>query len=146
MMDSEPTPSQFSMSNFETLVAGIELLYGVGRKLSDAIARQPCEYLVQEASMAFVKTMMSVFGFLRFIPASRFSGNVGETVTDLSSASVIGRQVLEDTISFFYLSEPNLTPQEKCLRLATQLRAGGVDAHLDHWHAVPGDQVPEFMQ
>ena len=96
--------------------------------------------------MAFVKTMMSVFGFLRFIPASRFSGNVGETVTDLSSASVIGRQVLEDTISFFYLSEPNLTPQEKCLRLATQLRAGGVDAHLDHWHAVPGDQEPEFMQ
>jgi hypothetical protein len=116
MMDSEPTPSQFSMSNFETLVAGIELLYGVGRKLSDAIARQPCEYLIQEASMAFVKTMMSVFGFLRFIPASRFFANAGETVTDLSSASVMGRQVLEDTISFFYLSEPNLTPQEKCLR------------------------------
>ena len=115
-MDSEPTPSQFSMSNFETLVAGIELLYGVGRKLSDAIATQPCEYLIQEASMAFVKTMMSVFGFLRFIPASRFFAAAGETVTDLSSASVMGRQVLEDTISFFYLSEPDLTPQEKGLR------------------------------
>src|ERR1700756_3304716 len=51
------------------------------------IAEQPCEYLVQEASMAFVKTMMSVFGFPRFIPASRFFANAGETVTDLSSAS-----------------------------------------------------------
>ena len=37
--------------------------------------------------MAFVKTMMSVFGFPRFIPASRFFANAGETVTDLSSAS-----------------------------------------------------------
>jgi hypothetical protein len=98
------------------LVAGIDLLYGVGRKLSDAAAKQPCEYLVQEASMAFVKTMMSVFGFLRFIPASHFYAAAGETVTDLSSASVMGRQVLEDTISFFYLSEPGLTPQEKALR------------------------------
>jgi hypothetical protein len=40
--------------------------------------------------MAFVKTMMSVFGFLRFIPASRFFAAAGETVTDLSSASVMG--------------------------------------------------------
>jgi TIR domain len=31
-------------------------------------------------------------------------------------------------------------------RLATQLRAGGVDARLDYWHAVPGDQLPEFME
>ena len=40
--------------------------------------------------MAFAKTMMSVFGFLRFIPASRFFANAGETATDLSSASVMG--------------------------------------------------------
>ena len=30
--------------------------------------------------------------------------------------------------------------------LATQLRADGVDARLDHWHAVPGDELPEFME
>jgi TIR domain len=29
--------------------------------------------------------------------------------------------------------------------LAIQLRADGVDARLDHWHAVPGDQLPRFM-
>jgi hypothetical protein len=31
-------------------------------------------------------------------------------------------------------------------QLATQLRADGVDARLDHWHAVPGDQIPAFME
>jgi hypothetical protein len=30
--------------------------------------------------------------------------------------------------------------------LATQLRATGVDARLDNWHTVPGDQLPEFME
>lgn len=31
-------------------------------------------------------------------------------------------------------------------QLAARLRADGVDARLDHWHAVPGDQLPEFME
>src|SRR5271165_5715856 len=31
-------------------------------------------------------------------------------------------------------------------QLATKLRADGVDARLDHWHAVPGDQLPHFME
>ena len=30
--------------------------------------------------------------------------------------------------------------------LAVRLRSGGVDATLDQWHAVPGDQLPEFME
>lgn len=30
--------------------------------------------------------------------------------------------------------------------LATRLRADGIDVHLDHWHTVPGDQLPEFME
>jgi hypothetical protein len=30
--------------------------------------------------------------------------------------------------------------------LATRLRALGVEATLDQWHAVPGDQLPEFME
>jgi hypothetical protein len=30
--------------------------------------------------------------------------------------------------------------------LATQLRADGIDVHLDQWHAVPGDQLPHFME
>jgi hypothetical protein len=30
--------------------------------------------------------------------------------------------------------------------LATQLRADGVETILDRWHAVPGDQLPQFME
>ncbi len=30
--------------------------------------------------------------------------------------------------------------------LATRLRQDGVDAMLDRWHAVPGDQIPAFME
>jgi hypothetical protein len=30
--------------------------------------------------------------------------------------------------------------------LATQLRADGVETILDCWHAVPGDQLPQFME
>jgi hypothetical protein len=30
--------------------------------------------------------------------------------------------------------------------LATRLRADGIDVKLDQWHAVPGDQLPHFME
>jgi len=52
--DSSQSASGFSFEKFNTLIAGIELLYKLGRRLSDATANQNSEYLVQEASMAFV--------------------------------------------------------------------------------------------
>jgi hypothetical protein len=30
--------------------------------------------------------------------------------------------------------------------LAARLRTDGIDTHLDQWHAVPGDQLPQFME
>ena len=30
--------------------------------------------------------------------------------------------------------------------LATRLREDGVETILDQWHAVPGDQLPQFME
>ena len=40
------------------------------------------------------------------------------------------------------------TPEHKSWTktLATRLRADGVDVTLDQWHAVPGDQLPRFME
>ena len=95
----------FSFTQFETLINGIERLSDYGRRISDSVAKEPCEFLIQEASMAFVKMMMSVQAFLRFIPSSRFHAKEVEFAIDLSSASVMARQVLEDAISFFCLSE-----------------------------------------
>src|SRR5882672_2174130 len=113
--DSSQSASGFSFRQFNTLIAGIELLYKLGRRLPDATANQQCEYLVQEASMAFVKMLMSLLGFLRFIPPSRFHAEK-EVVIDLSSASVMARQVMEDALSFFYLTEQDLTNEEKQFR------------------------------
>src|ERR1700747_1694181 len=96
--------SPFSFAEFNKIIAGIELIYTLGRRISDANAAETCEFLIQEATMAFVKTMMSLQAFLRFIPSSRFHAKEGEYPIDLSSASITARQVMEDTISFFYLS------------------------------------------
>ena len=30
--------------------------------------------------------------------------------------------------------------------LATRMRSDGIDVTLDQWHAVPGDQLPQFME
>jgi len=105
-----------SFEEFETLVSGIELTYTLGRRISDAVGGQPCEYFIQEATMAFVKLLMSVQAFLRFIPSSKFHAQEVEFAVDLSSASVMARQVMEDAITFFYLSEPNLTTEEQVFR------------------------------
>jgi hypothetical protein len=36
--------------------------------------------------------------------------------------------------------------KEWVMRLATRMRADGVDVTLDRWHAAPGDQLPAFME
>jgi hypothetical protein len=42
---------------------------------------------------------------------------------------------------FISYSWDNEAHKEWVRQLATQLRADGVDARLDHWHAVPGDRL-----
>ena len=63
----EPNSSSpFSFKQFNDLVFGIEVLYAIARRISDAIANQPCEYLIQEGSMAFVKISMDGAGKTTF--------------------------------------------------------------------------------
>jgi hypothetical protein len=123
-LDSNP----FSFKQFNDLIAGIELLYQLGGRLSAATTNQPCEYLIQEATIAFVKTMMSVLGFLRFIRSSRYHAREIDVVTDLSSASVLARQVMEDVLSFLYLSEPGLTQEQKQFRALVWRYGGATEA------------------
>jgi hypothetical protein len=53
MKSAESSPSSpFSFKEFNTLINGIERLSDYGRRVSDAIAKQPCEFLIQEATMA----------------------------------------------------------------------------------------------
>jgi hypothetical protein len=73
---------------------------------------------------------MSVLGFLRFIRSSPYHAREIELVTDLSSASVLARQVMEDVLSFLYLSEPELTREQKEFR-ALVWRYGGATEALE---------------
>jgi hypothetical protein len=105
-----------SFKEFEDLIRNSEGFYSVGSRLSQTIEKQPCEYLIQEASMAFTKALMSLLGFLRFIPSSRFHAKEGESIIDLSSAAAMARQVIEDVLSFIYLTEPDLSKEQKAFR------------------------------
>jgi hypothetical protein len=130
MSNSTHTPSSglaFSFNEFNNLVTGVEMLYALARRLSLAVQNQMCEYLIQEAAMAFTKTMLSLLGFLRFLPSS-FYAKEGEFVIDISSASVMARQVMEDTISLFYLSERGLTRKQKEFREAVWRYHGAREA------------------
>jgi len=50
--------------------------------------------LIREASVAFPKLLLSVLGFLRFIPSSRFYASETEAVIDLSGLSRAGEVVV----------------------------------------------------
>jgi hypothetical protein len=121
MSESTPNPppqssALFSYEQFNTIVYGLGLIYSVGERILPATQGLPCDNLVQAASVAFPKLLLSLLGFLRFIPSSRFYAKEAAVVIDLSSASVMARQVMEDAISVFYLAELNLTAEEKDFR------------------------------
>ncbi len=46
-------------------------------------------------------------------------------------------------ISYSWDNDPHLAWVRD---LASRLRSDGVDVTLDQWHAVPGDQLPKFME
>ena len=112
--DSSPLLSE---EDFNEVIRCIDVLLALGKKLSSALAGQDCkEFLLSEAATVFVKTMLSLQGFLRFIPSSQFHAKEGDIVIDLSSASLMARQTIEDAISFFYLSQPSLSKDQKKFR------------------------------
>src|SRR5580692_6657197 len=71
------------------LTSEIELLLEYGVSLSQGHTGTPATYLEQQASIAFAKCLMSLIGFLRFVPPSKFWAKEVVEVVDLSSASVI---------------------------------------------------------
>lgn len=97
-------------------IKGIEAFYGLGRRLCTVVAGSSAEFLIQQAFMAFAKAMMSLEAYLRFVPSSSFYVKTQEQLVDVSSVSVMARQVLEDVLSFLYLSEPSLSPEQKQFR------------------------------
>lgn len=118
MEPSESSPP-FSSSDFATgtpHVKSIEICYALGCRLYGAAQGERVGFLIQQAYMAFAKTLMSVEAYLRFVPSSAFYVRKQAQLGDVSSASTLARQVLDDAISFLYLSDRNLTPEEEEFR------------------------------
>jgi hypothetical protein len=75
--DSRP----FSFKEFDSLIAGIEMISRIGLPISDAVAQQRREFSHARGDDGFVKTMMSIVGFLRFIPSSKFYAKERDELT-----------------------------------------------------------------
>ena len=48
--------------------------------------------------------------------------------------------------AFISYAWENIEAKEWSKKLATQLRIDGIDAKLDQWEVIPGDQMPHFME
>jgi hypothetical protein len=71
------------------------------------------DFLLQQASMALVKTIMSLDAYLSFVPYSSTYTNRGAETFDISPISVLARQVMGDVLTFLYLAEAKLSEEEK---------------------------------
>ena len=104
----------------------LESFCGVGKKLYDATAAsQSSEFLIHQAHLGFIKILMSLRAFLGFVSSHEAYAQKWNNVFDRSSPSVLARQVFEDILSFVYLSEPNLSREEKEFRAEVWKYHGG---------------------
>lgn len=110
------------------LTREIELLLEYGISLSQQHSGTEATFLAQQTSIVFAKCLMSLIGFLRFVPPSKYRAKESVEVVDLSSASVMARQFIEDAVVFFYLSERGLSDAELRLRQTIWLFHGAVEA------------------
>jgi hypothetical protein len=111
-----PSDSEFKIEWFDQHLRGLENLLGIANRLSNAAAGPEKSYLAYQASLVFCKLALGVLGTLRFIPGSIYYADKVANAIDLSSASVLARQVLSDTVTFLYLADRNITDEDRAFR------------------------------
>jgi hypothetical protein len=107
-----------SFETLEDLIHDIAHFFWIGSKFSFGLTVGAGGFMFEQAQAAFAKTVLSVEGFLRFIPPSQFYTKSSTNFIDICSACVLARQIGEDSLCFFYLSWPGLSPDEKRFREA----------------------------
>jgi hypothetical protein len=123
-----PQNHPLTLEQTVALTREIELLLEYGVSLSQQHTGTPATYLEQQSSIAFAKCLMSLVGFVRFVPPSKYWAKEAIEVVDLSSASVMARQFIEDAVVFFYFNERGLSDEELRLRQNIWLFHGLVEA------------------
>jgi hypothetical protein len=111
-------PPPLTSKALEDLIHDIGHFFWIGSKFSFGLTVVGEEFMFEEAKAVFAKTILSVEGFLRFIPPSQFYAKSSTNFIDICSACVLARQIGEDSLCFFYLSWPGLSPDEKRFRAA----------------------------
>jgi hypothetical protein len=117
-----------SKQELDAVVYEIEGLLSYGSSISQENASKPAAFFDVQASTIFSKGLMSLVGFLRFIPPSHYYADKVIGLIDLSSASVLGRQLMHDATTFFYLTEASITDEELQLRVNVWNYHGVVEA------------------
>ena len=69
----------------------IEILCSLGRRLYGAAQGTTAVFLIEQAYMAFAKTLMSVDAYLRLIPLSSLYAREQAQLGDVSSPSILAR-------------------------------------------------------
>lgn len=123
-------PPPLSFKALEDLIHDIDHFFWIGSKFSFGLTVVREEFMFEEAKAAFAKTIIGVEGFLRFIPPSQFYAKSSTNFIDICSACVLARQIGEDALCFFYLSWPDLSPDEKSFRAAVW-RYHGITETID---------------
>jgi len=78
-----------------------------------------------------------------FTQVRRWYCHTGEDEIDLSSANQVKMSAPKAFIAYSWEDESH---KKWVADLATRLRHNGIETILDQWHAVLGDQLPDFME
>lgn len=99
--------------------------------------------LVHSVNEIMSRTCQSV-ELLESIGVSEMVGQLdGDVMPD---ATGIKKEFVMTPTAFISYSWDDKAHQDWVKSLAMKLRENGVESILDKWHAVPGDQLPEFME
>lgn len=134
-MKKEDCP--FSLEKLNAVVREIEALLGFAIAISLENASKRGSFFEAQASTIFSKSLMSLIGFLRFIPPSQYYADRKIKVVDLSSASGLARQLMHDAATFFYLTEVGVSDEDLRLRITVWNYHGIVEAGALAVLAVP---------
>jgi hypothetical protein len=107
---------EFRSEWFSEQLRHLENLLGIANALSNAAVGSECSFLAYQASLVFSKLALGVLGLLRFLPGSIYYADKIAQAVDLSSASVLARQVLSDTITFLYLADRDISQDDREFR------------------------------
>jgi len=102
--------------NYLKSIEELKSLFKAAKTLLENRRTRFSSYLEQQGYVLFEKLELEVNTLFQVIPGAEMVNENETEVWDISLASVLGRQVLEDCVTFLYLVEPNLLVEQTGFR------------------------------